>query len=49
MMVGDCSRVRQTSDAAKIAGVNEISKKRNMVLKNIMMAAKNSIGLNQGE
>lgn len=49
MMVGDCSRVRQTSDDAITAGANEMSKKRNMVLKNIMMAAKNSIGLNRGE
>ena len=47
MMVGDCSRVRQTSDAAKIAGANEISKKRNMVLNNIMIVAKNLIGLNR--
>jgi len=37
MMVGDCSWVRQTSDAAIIAGANEVSKKRNMVLKNIVM------------
>ena len=49
MMVGDCSRVRQTSDAAITAGPNEMSKKINMVLKNIMMVAKNLNGLNRGE